>query len=221
MANLTTDRKSIRKDGTLFTLPVAEKTVIYAGALVSINAEGYAVPAGDRPGETFAGKADTRADNTRGANGDCTVDGHRSGVFEFDAFGMTQADLNQDSYVIDDNTVGLGIVTQPTNITGVTLKRLPTSRGGTRGLEFRVRGEMRLHHLFYGEGCGRPVGKGGDFVLTDFFDDSQILATVAARRLPVGDHKDTIQLRYIRCGKIVEVVSSTSVFVDIICAARG
>lgn len=139
MANLTTDRKSMRKDGTLFTLPVAGNTVIYAGSLVSINAEGYAVPAGDRPGETFAGKAYTRADNRGGANGDVTVDGHRSGVFEFNAIGMTQADLNQDAYVVDDNTVARG----------------------------------------------------------------------------------TIRLRHVKCGKIVEVVSSASVFVDILCAARG
>lgn len=215
MANLTTDRKSIRKDGTLFNHPVNASTVIYAGALTAINSSGYATPASDSSTQTFAGKADTRADNSAGANGATSVDGHRSGVFEFNSSGMTQADLNQDAYVVDDNTVSRGIVAQPVNVTGVVLKRLPSSRGGTRALAYTATGTT----LAYGGGSAVNVGAGGEFTLTAA-DGSRILATVAAGSLPVGDQTDNIQLRHVRCGKIVEVVTSASVFVDILTAAR-
>lgn len=215
MANLTTDRKSIRKDGTLFNHPVGASTVIYAGALTSINSSGYAVPAADSSAQTFAGKADTRADNSAGANGSASVDGHRSGVFEFNSSGMTQADLNQDAYVVDDNTVSRGIVAQPANVTGVVLKRLPTSRGGTRSLAYTATGTT----LAFGGGPAVNVGAGGEFTLTAT-DGSQVLATVTAGSLPVGDQSDNIQLRHVRCGKIVEVATSASVFVDILTAAR-
>lgn len=215
MANLTTDRKSIRKDGTLFNHPVSASTVIYAGALTAINSSGYAVPSADSSAQTFAGKADTRADNSAGANGSASVDGHRSGVFEFNSSGMTQADLNQDAYVVDDNTVSRGIVAQPANVTGVVLKRLPSSRGGTRALAYTATGTT----LAYGSGSAVNVGAGGEFTLTAT-DGSRILATVTAGSLPVGDQTDNIQLRHVRCGKIVEVATSASVFVDILTAAR-
>lgn len=215
MANLTTDRKSIRKDGTLFTHPVAASTVIYAGALTAVNSSGYAAPAADSSAQAFAGKADTRADNSAGSNGSATVDGHRSGVFEFNSSGMTQADLNQDAYVVDDNTVGRGIAAQPVNVTGVALKRIPTSRGGARSLAYTATGAT----LAFGGGSAVNVGAGGEFTLTAT-DGSQILAMVTAGSLPVGDQTDNVQLRHVRCGKIVEVVSSASVFVDILTAAR-
>jgi hypothetical protein len=215
VANLTTDRKSIRKDGTLFTHPVAASTVIYAGALTAVNASGYAVPAADSSTHSFAGKADSRADNSTGSNGAATVDGHRSGVFEFNSSGMTQADLNQDAYVVDDNTAGRGVAAQPANVTGVVLKRLHASRGGTRALVYTASGTT----LAFGGGSAVNVGAGGDFTLTAT-DGSQILATVTAGSLPVGNQSDNIQLRYVRCGKIVEVASSVSIFVDILTAAR-
>lgn len=215
MANLTTDRKSIRKDGTLFTHPVAASTVIYAGALTSVNSSGYAVPAADSATHTFAGKADTRADNSAGANGAATVDGHRSGVFEFNASGLTQADLNQDAYVVDDNTVGRGIAAQPANVTGVALRRIPASRGGTRALAYTAAGTT----LAFGGGSAVNVGAGGEFTLTAT-DGSQIVAAVTAGSLPVANASDNIQLRHVRCGKMAEVVSSVSVFVDILAAAR-
>lgn len=215
MANLTADRKSVRKDGTLFTSKVSASNVIYAGSLVGVNSTGYALPAADSSAQTFAGKADARADNSAGADGEMTVDGHRSGVFEFNASGMAQADLNQDAYVVDDNTVGRGIVAQPVNVTGVVVKRLATSRGGTRSLAYTAAGTT----LAYGGGSAVNVGAGGEFTLTAT-DGSQIMATVTAGSLPVGNQSDNIQLRHLKCGRIVEVVSSASVFVDILPAAR-
>lgn len=216
MANLTTDRKSIRKDGALFAYPVAAATVIYSGALVSINASGYAVPSADDATLSFAGKSDLRADNSAGANGDIAVEGNRTGVFEFAASGMAQADLNTDAYVVDDNTVGRGIVAQPSLVTGVTLKRVATSCGGSRSLAFTSAGAL----LAYGGGTAVNVGAGGDFFLTAS-DGSQILAKVVAASLPALNQSDTIQLRHQRCGRITEIASATSVFVDTAAATRN
>lgn len=216
MANLTEDRKTTRRDGTLFAHPVAASTAIYAGALVCLNSSGYAVPAADDASHTFAGKADGRADNSSGADGDIVVEGRREGVFEYNAFSMTQADAGADAYIVDDNTVGLGVAAQPVNVTGVALKRIPASRGGSYQLSYTNASTL----LSWGGGSGVDVSAGGDFSLTAP-DGSQVLATVTAGSLPGSDQSDTIQLRHIRCGKIAEVASATSVYVDILGAVRG
>ncbi|MBI5816688.1 MAG: hypothetical protein HZB29_13885 [Nitrospinae bacterium] len=216
MANLTSDRKTTRRDGALFSHPAAAATVVYSGALVAINQSGYAIPAADDATHTFAGKSDVQADNSAGINGDVIVEGHRSGVFDFNSSGMTQADLNTDAYVVDDNNVGRGIAAQPVNITGVSLKRIATSRGGSRALAFTATGTT----LGYGGGSAVNAGAGGQFTLTAT-DGSQILATVTAGSLPVTDQSDSIQLRHVRAGRIVDISSATSVFVDIQGATRG
>lgn len=215
MANLTQDRKSIRKDGTIFSHPAAATTTVYAGALVNFNATGYIVPSADDATHTFAGKADAQADNQSGADGDIQVEGHREGVFEFNASGMTIADVNQDAYIVDDNTVGKSITAQPVNVTGVVLTRISTSRGGTYQLAFTNTGTT----LGWGGGSAVDVSGGGDFTLTAT-DGSQILATVTAGSLPGADQSDNIILRTIRCGSIAEVASATSVYIDILGAVR-
>lgn len=215
MANLTADKKSVRKDGTVFTHPAAASTVIYVGALVAVNANGYAVPAADDATQRFLGKADRRADNSSGANGAIFAEGHREGVFEFDGPGFTPADTGVDLYVIDDHTVGRGVVAQPVNTTGVTLSRLPNSRGGSYQLAYT----SATTTLTYGGGSGVNVGAGGVFTLTAP-DGSQILATVAAASLPGADKTDSIQLRHLRCGSLAEVINSSLVFVDILGAVR-
>ncbi|VAX21117.1 hypothetical protein MNBD_NITROSPINAE02-505 [hydrothermal vent metagenome] len=217
MANLVADRKSIRKDGTLFSHPVAAAATLYAGALVNLDSTGYAIPAADDASHTFAGKADTRADNLAGADGDERVEGHREGVFEYSASGMTQSSVNDDAYVVDDNTIGLGITAQPTSVTGVTLKRTATSKGGTYALAYVSAGAT----LSWGGGAAVTVSSNGDYVLTAA-DGSQIMATVVSASLPASDATDaSIALRHVRCGKIAEVVSATSVFIDILGAVRS
>ncbi len=216
MANLTEDRKSIRKDGTLFAHPVAASVVIYSGALVNINSAGYAVPAADDATHTFTGKADMRADNSTGADGDLPVEGHREGVFQFNAAGMAQADMNADAYIVDDNTVGKGITAQPVNVTGVTLSRSGGSRGGAYTLSYTSTGTT----LAWGGGTAVDVSSDGNYTLTAT-DGSQIVATVTAASLPGANASDNMTLRHVHCGRIAEVESATSVFVDILGAVRG
>jgi hypothetical protein len=215
VANLTADRKSIRKDGTIFAYPVAAATTVYAGGLVSLDPTGHAVAAADSAAQTFVGKADIRADNGAGGAGDLVVQGHREGIFEFAAAAMTAADAGADAYVVDDNTVGPGIVAPPVNVTGVVVARTPLSTGGAYALAYTA----ATTTLAFGGGAGVDVGAGGTFAL-EAADGCRIRAIVAAGSLPGGDASDTLQLRHQRCGRIAEVASATSVFVDILGAVR-
>jgi len=215
VANLTEDRKSIRKDGTVFSIPTAASTVVYAGALVCVNVGGYAVPAADDATHRFAGKADKRSDNSAGADGDIRTEGRREGVFEYNASGMSVADSGEDVYIVDDNTVGKGVAAQPVNVTGCTVNRLPASRGGVYALAYVAAGTT----LSWGGGVAVNVAAGGDFTLTAP-DGSQILVSVVSGSLPGTDQSDNVTLRHVRCGSISEVASATSVYVDIFGAVR-
>jgi len=96
------------------------------------------------------------------------------------------------------------------------LTRVPTSRGGTYALAYTNTGTT----LSWGGGSAINVSAGGDFTLTAA-DGSQILATVTAGSLPGTDQSDNINLRHVKCGRIAEVASATSVYVDILTAARA
>ncbi len=216
MAVLTADRKTERKQGAIFGLPVAAAAQIYSGAMLNVNSGGYLAPAGDSVGETFVGVSKQEADNSSGANGDITCEGYLKGVFQMNAGGLTQADLVKEAYVVDDNTIGLGIVAQPTNVTGAIVSRIPASRGGSRTLAFTFTGTT----LTYGGGTAVAVSSDGDYVLTAT-DGSEILVTVTTASLPGSNQSDSLQLRNVRVGRIIEVVSSSSAFIDISKAARS
>lgn len=107
MSALTGDRNTKRRDGAQFEFPVAEETLIYAGALVAL-ATGVAHP-GAAPGDPLTGVvvgvAEARADNSDGAAGDIKVKVRR-GVYRFangDAIDLT--DIGNNAYVTDDQTV--------------------------------------------------------------------------------------------------------------------
>ena len=216
MAQLTADRKSERKQGSLFALPAAASARVYAGALVTADSSGYLQPATDASGQAFMGVSKKEADNTSGANGDVTCEGYLKGVFQMNASGMTQADLVKEAFVVDDNTIGLGIVAQPTNVTGVTVHRTANSEGGTKSLSYTNSGTT----LAWGGGSAVDVSADGDYILTAT-DGSRIMVSVTAASLPGSDQSDNIQLRYVKVGRIIEVLSSTSVFIDISKAARS
>lgn len=206
MANLTSDRDTIRKDGSLFSYPVVSGVTIYAGALVNLDSEGYAVPAADDATHRFAGVAWP-------VGGSGRVCGCCRDAFEFNARNMTYTDTGADVYIVDDNTVGLGIVAQPANVTGVTLARIVTSRGGEYKLNY-TRIDDTNRYLTYGAGNLKTIISDGAFTLTAA-DGSQIMAMVTVESLPPADASDTVKLRHVRCGKIVEVSNPGSVFVDV------
>jgi hypothetical protein len=107
MAVLTQDRNTVRKQGDYAAYPVKGGETVYAGSLVCIDANGYAVAAADTAGYRFVGVARGNADNSSGQDSDMSVEVWRRGCFEFAATGMTLADAGGSAYLLDDQTVGL------------------------------------------------------------------------------------------------------------------
>ncbi len=104
MAGLTRDRATSYREGVEVDYPVAAGAKIYAGSLVCVNDDGFAVPAADTSGYVFVGVALEQMDNSAGANGAKSLRVRREGVFEFDAASITQAMVGDPMYVVDDHT---------------------------------------------------------------------------------------------------------------------
>lgn len=104
MAALTKDRHTPQRMGDLLVLKVAGNTTIYAGSLVAVNAEGYAVPASTATGLTAAGRAEQQVINflENGTNSICVL----RGVFKFENLsGDAVSKVLSDCYMVDDQTV--------------------------------------------------------------------------------------------------------------------
>ena len=108
MTALTQDRNTLRRDGVQTEPPVAAGARIYGGALVAINAAGFAVPGSTATGLTGAGVAEQGADNTGGSAGAIRVRlnrlPHCFGNSD-SADAITLADVGSDCYIVDDQTV--------------------------------------------------------------------------------------------------------------------
>lgn len=107
MAALTQDRDTPRREITTHHDPVKAGVVIHAGALVMLDADGWAVPASTAPGLTPRGRAQAAA--TGGAaDGDEHVTSRR-GCFRWgnSAGGdeITRAHIGSPAYAVDDQTV--------------------------------------------------------------------------------------------------------------------
>lgn len=111
MTALTTDRTTPKRGASRLSLPVAANAVIYAGALVCINATGYAVKASTSTTLKSAGVAQQRVDNTGGADGAVRIEVERHGahLMANSAAGdlVTLAALGSTVYLVDDQTVAL------------------------------------------------------------------------------------------------------------------
>lgn len=105
---LSKDRDTKRRDGALFNHPLAANVVIFAGALVALDASGNATPGATATTLRAAGVAQEHVDNTGGSAGDQRVEVRR-GVFQFanSASGdlITRADIGATAYIVDDQTV--------------------------------------------------------------------------------------------------------------------
>ena len=107
MAALSTDRNTPMRDGDTIVIGVAGSMKIYAGALVALDANGYATPGATATTLIGLGRAEALADNTGGSNGDITVE-VRKGVFRFENDGTDTVDashIGSDCYIVDDQTV--------------------------------------------------------------------------------------------------------------------
>ncbi|MBI5189096.1 MAG: hypothetical protein HZA22_00280 [Nitrospirae bacterium] len=111
MSALTKDRNTVRKEGDYAVYPVKAAKKIFAGSIVCIGADGYALPGSDTAGLKFVGIARGYVDNTSGASGALKVEVWRRGAFELAASGMAITNAGDKVYVVDDQTVGLAATT--------------------------------------------------------------------------------------------------------------
>ena len=105
MASLTANHDGERKDGILVSYKVAAGVLVYKGALVCLNAAGYAVPAADEDGLIFVGIAYERGDNAAGGDGEVRVRVWKVGSFRVSMPGAELTHLGLTAFVVDDNTV--------------------------------------------------------------------------------------------------------------------
>jgi len=118
---LSADRNTPQKEGSLRNLPVAATTKIFQGALVCRNAAGNAVPGSVSTTLKPIGVAQEFVDNSAGSAGDKRVTVKR-GVFRFknSASGdaITDADVGNDCYIVDDETLAKTSATNTRSIAG-------------------------------------------------------------------------------------------------------
>ena len=125
MAALSANR-TFKRAGTvrrLTKVPVAANAVIWLGAIVALNALGYAVPASDTAALKVVGVAwASQANNTGGANGALVID-VAEGDFEMSnaAGAVTQASLLKGVYVSDDQTVTTAAVAANDILAGIAV----------------------------------------------------------------------------------------------------
>ncbi|HCU69238.1 MAG TPA: hypothetical protein DGF30_08440 [Desulfomicrobium sp.] len=111
MTALSADKNIQRTEGVTHPFPVDDGDKIYAGALVCVNADGYLVPGGDTAGLIFVGVSEEQKDNTSGDDGDLTCSVRRRGLFRCAIAAATQANVGDNVFLVDDQTVGLAATT--------------------------------------------------------------------------------------------------------------
>lgn len=136
MTALATDRRTPERSGDRREPAVKGATVIYAGAMVAMGADGFAVPMSTATTLKGIGRAQERVDNSAGADGAETVKVD-AGIFRFanSAAGdeITAADIGSDCYGVDDQTVAK---TNGTNTRSVAGKIFDVDANGV-WVEFR------------------------------------------------------------------------------------
>lgn len=106
MAALTNVRDTSELGGKYIALPVKGATTIYQGAIVAVDANGYAIPGKKAADLKAAGRAEETVEN-KGRDGDAVIRVSRGTfVFENSTSGnITAADVLGLCYMEDDQTV--------------------------------------------------------------------------------------------------------------------
>ena len=125
---ITVAKKSTdRQDGEIIAFKQGVET-IPEGALVMVNAAGFAVNATDTAGGVSVGIADETVVNT-GAAGDRSIKVRRKGVFTFVYGGTaTIANVNDLVYVVNNQTVNLIAVTTNDVVVGRIVEFISANR---------------------------------------------------------------------------------------------
>jgi len=112
MGALSADKAVQYTEGVELPFPVDDGDKIYGGALVAVNADGYAVPGADTAGLIFQGVALEQVDNTSGNDGDKSVVLRRRGLFKMTlGHTITQANVGDNVFLVDDQTVDVAAQT--------------------------------------------------------------------------------------------------------------
>ena len=113
MTALSNDTKRDYREGVDHPYPVAASQIIYGNALTCINANGYAVPGSDTAGLIFVGVSEQKANNGDGSDGDKEVVVRRRHVHKVKiASTITQANVGDKVYLVDDDTMDLAAQTE-------------------------------------------------------------------------------------------------------------
>jgi len=105
MANLTEAVQRVEKEGRLVSMPVKAAISLFKGALVKVGANGYLTKQSAEVGAVHAGVAYEDCDNSAGANGDLSCRVETGRAFYMAGAGFTVADLGENVFASDDNTV--------------------------------------------------------------------------------------------------------------------
>lgn len=105
MTALTADRATRARTGEYIEDPVAAGVTIFAGALVVLDATGYAAPGTTATGLVARGRAEEHVDNSAGADGAVSVRVRR-GIFRFaNDSSVDRTTIGKTAYIVDDQTV--------------------------------------------------------------------------------------------------------------------
>lgn len=108
MAALTQDRNTPRLGGDVYHYGVAASTKLYGGSLACLNASGFLVPGATATTLIAVGRCEKQVDNSAGADGDRKGE-VRPGTYRFansaSADAITAAEIGDDCYIVDDQTV--------------------------------------------------------------------------------------------------------------------
>lgn len=95
------------------TQPVAADAVIWAGAQVCWDADGYLVPASQTSGLVMAGIALEAVNNTGGDDGDLDCRFAWGHIAQLKTAELVQANIGKNVTVVDDSSVGKAGTTNP------------------------------------------------------------------------------------------------------------
>lgn len=105
MVALTKDKQSEYRDGNDFEDPAASGATIHAGALVVLNATGYAAPGSTATGLVARGVAKEAVDNSAGADGDLMVPTRKGPHKLVNDGSIDRTHIGSTVYIVDDQTV--------------------------------------------------------------------------------------------------------------------
>lgn len=225
MALLTTQRNTPERNRDMVVVPVEANTYIYLGAMVALDANGYAVPAqalgaGSLAALRVLGRADAVVGATPGSDANNLTSGPsggaagavrlrvKRGVFMLDNDGtIAQAQVGSVAFAADDHTASAGTVVAPAVVAiGATPAGTVIAAAG-RPI---VRGSVTLTS----DPVGTTYQEGRDYVV-DYDGGAIILpvgttVTASANALLGYTHGGGKPV----LGRIVELTASGEVWVD-------